>query len=75
MSDEPKAATILRRLVDGTRDEEIDCDRFLVLLAPYLDGRLGSPELREQIAPHAKQCPACTEELEILKRALAPDGE
>ncbi len=75
MSDDPKAAAILRRLLEGTRDEELDCDRFLALLPPYLDGRIGEAQLREQIAHHAKQCPECNEELEILKRALEPDGD
>jgi Putative zinc-finger len=73
MSDEPKAAAILQRLLEGTRDEELDCDRFLELLPPYLDGRIGSEELREHIAHHAGQCPECNEELDILKRALGPD--
>jgi hypothetical protein len=70
MSDDPKAAAILSRLLEGTRDEEIDCDRFLELLPPYLDGQISDAELRECIAHHAKQCPECSEELEILRRAL-----
>ena len=53
MSDDPKAAAILRRLLAGTREEELDCDRFFALLAPYLDGRIGDDELCEQIAHHA----------------------
>jgi hypothetical protein len=72
MSDDPKAATTLRHLLDGTREQEIDCDRFLELLPLYLDGRIGEAELREQIAHHASLCPECTEELEILRRALEP---
>jgi len=74
MSDDPKAAAILRRLLEGTREEELDCDRFLTLLPPYLDGRIGEEELRAQIAHHAGQCPECNEELEILKRALGREG-
>lgn len=70
MSEDPKAATTLNRLLDGTRDEEIDCDRFLELLPQYLDGRISDAELREQIAHHTKLCPECHEELEILRRAL-----
>lgn len=50
--------------------EEIDCDRFLALLGPYLDGQVGEAQLREQITHHAGQCPEGAEELEILKRAL-----
>jgi Putative zinc-finger len=72
MSDDPKAATTLEHLLDGTREQELDCDRFLELLAPYLDGRISDAELREQITHHEKQCPECHEELEILRRALEP---
>jgi hypothetical protein len=74
VSDDPKAAAILRRLLAGTREEELDCDRFLELLAPYLDGRIGDDELREHIEHHAGQCPECSEELEILRRALERKG-
>jgi hypothetical protein len=70
MTDKPKAAAILSKLLAGTRDEELDCDRFFELLAPYLDGQVSDEELRERIAHHAKQCPECNEELEIVKRAL-----
>jgi Putative zinc-finger len=74
MSDKPTAATVLGKLLDGTKEQEIDCDRFLELLPPYLDGRIGDAELREQIAHHARQCPECDEELAILRRALEPDA-
>jgi hypothetical protein len=70
MSDDPKAATTLRHLLDNTREQELDCDRFLELLAPYLDGRISSAEMRELIEHHAQQCPECSEELAILRRAL-----
>ena len=75
MSDDSKASAILRRLLESTRDEELDCDRFLALLPPYLDGRIGDDDLRAQIAHHAKQCPECSEELEILRRALDRESE
>ena len=74
MSDHSKAADILRSLLETTRPEEIDCDRFLELLAPYLDGRVTEEKLRDLIQHHAKQCPECNEELEILKRALGREG-
>lgn len=73
MSDKPKAAAILNHLLEGTREEEIDCDRFGALLAPFLDGRISDEDLREQIAHHSKMCPECSEELEILTLAL--EGE
>ncbi len=72
MNDKPHAATVLRSLLAETRDEEVDCDRFLELLAPLLDGRIDDPVLREKIAHHARLCAECSEELEIVKRALEP---
>jgi hypothetical protein len=70
MTAKPKAAKTLQTLLDGTRAEELDCDRFLELLAPYLDGRVDADAVREQIEHHAKMCPECKEEFEIIKRAL-----
>jgi hypothetical protein len=72
MSDKPKAAAVLRSLLAGTRPEEIDCDRFLEYLAPLLDGRIDDPELRDKLAHHVRQCAECSEELEIVKKALEP---
>jgi hypothetical protein len=72
MSDKPKAAEVLRALLAGTRDEEVDCDRFLEHLAPLVDGRIDDPELRERLAHHVRQCAECSEELETLKKALEP---
>jgi hypothetical protein len=70
VSDEPKGAETLRHLLEGTRDQELDCDRFFALLGPYLDGEVSAPELRDQIEHHARMCPECAEELDIVKRAL-----
>ncbi|MFT3700138.1 MAG: zf-HC2 domain-containing protein [Kofleriaceae bacterium] len=70
MTERPKAARIAHYLLSNTRDEEIDCDRFLELLPQYLDGNVDSATLREKLEHHARVCPECTEELAILKRAL-----
>jgi hypothetical protein len=72
MNEKPKAAAVLRSLLAGTRDEEVDCDRFLAKLAPLLDGRIDDPALREKLAHHLQQCAECSEELEIVKKALGP---
>ena len=72
MNDKPKAAAVLRSLLAGTRPEEVDCDRFLEYLAPFLDGRIDDPVLRERLAHHIRQCAECREEFEIVKRALEP---
>jgi Putative zinc-finger len=74
MSDDAKAAAILHRLLEGTRDEELDCDRFLELLPAFLEGKISDAELRELIEHHAEQCPECSEELEIVRRALDPNA-
>lgn len=65
-----KTAPVLEHLLAETRDEELDCDRVLELLPPYLDGRVDRATLREQIEHHTKLCPECAEELAILRRAL-----
>jgi hypothetical protein len=72
MSDKPKAAEALRTLLAGTRDDEVDCDRFLEYLAPLLDGRIDDPELREKLEHHIRQCAECHEEFEIVKKSLGP---
>lgn len=74
MTSHPKAATILGHLLAGTREQELDCDRVLELLPPYLDGRISAAALREQIEHHARLCPECKEELAILRRVLEPDA-
>jgi hypothetical protein len=63
---------LLRGLLAETRQEELDCDRFLEYLAPLLDGRIDDPELREKLEHHVRQCAECHEELEIVKRGLEP---
>jgi hypothetical protein len=72
MSDKPKAAEVLRALLVGTQDDEVDCDRFLEYLAPLLDDRIDDPALREKLEHHIRQCAECHEEFEIVKRSLEP---
>jgi len=59
-------------MLETTRDEELDCDRFQELVASWIDGRIDDPKLRDLLEHHQKQCPECSEELEILRRALEP---
>ena len=70
MTDKPRAHEVLRALLASTREEELDCDRFLELLAPWLDERIEDPALRELLEHHRRQCPECAEEVGILERAL-----
>jgi hypothetical protein len=70
MTDKPKAAKALQGLLAGTRGDEMDCDEFLERLAPFLDGRIDDPALRDRLLHHASQCPECAEEVAIVKKAL-----
>jgi hypothetical protein len=63
----------LREMLRLTRDEELDCDRFLELSAPFLDGRVEAPWLLALIEHHRQLCTECGEQLAILERALG-DG-
>jgi hypothetical protein len=57
-------------MLASTRADELDCDRFLELLAPWLDERIEDAALRELLQHHRQQCPECAEEVSILERAL-----
>jgi hypothetical protein len=66
--------TELRRLLSLTRDDELDCDRFSELMAPWLDGSVKSPELVALIEHHRQLCLECDEQLSILERALGREA-
>jgi hypothetical protein len=72
VTDKQSSRPSLRRLLETTRNEELDCDRFQELVASWIDGRISDPALRDLLEHHQRQCPECSEELEILRRALAP---
>jgi predicted anti-sigma-YlaC factor YlaD len=63
----------LLRLVGLTRDEEIDCERCLALVAEFaereLEGR-SIPAGLEAVEHHLSICAECREEYEALLRAL-----
>ena len=61
---------LLREMLRLTRDEELDCDRFLELAAPFLDGRVDDPRLLALIDHHRHLCTECGEQLAILERAV-----
>ena len=68
----------LLRLVGLTRDEEIDCERCLALVAEFAERELAGrsvPAGLEAVAHHLSICAECFEEYEALLRALkAMDG-
>ena len=63
----------LMRLVDLTRDDEIDCDQCLALVAEFAERELAGrsiPAALEAVAQHLSVCVQCREEYEALFRAL-----
>jgi hypothetical protein len=71
MTNREEAYRSLNEMLRLTRDEELDCDRFLELLAPFVDGRVDDPHLQELIQHHRHLCTECGEQLAILERALS----
>ena len=68
---EPKDAyAALADMLQRTREQELDCDQFLELLAPYLDNRLEDAAIRRMIEHHRDLCAECAEELRLLGKSL-----
>jgi hypothetical protein len=62
----------LLRVVQATEPSEIDCDEFLVRVAPFLEAltaRHDIPDQLRQVAQHLSVCPECKEEFDALLRA------
>jgi len=70
MNKPPEVYTAIEGMLAKTRAEELDCDQFLELLAPYLDQRLQDPKLLHLIEQHRDLCRECAEELSLLESAL-----
>jgi hypothetical protein len=68
----------LLRLIGLTRDDEIDCERCLALVAEFAEQELAGrsiPAGLEAVAHHLSICAECREEFEALLQALkAVDG-
>ena len=65
--------TELLRLIGLTRDEEIDCERCLALVAEFAERELAGrsvPAGLEAVAHHLSICSECYEEYESLLQAL-----
>lgn len=63
----------LMRLIDLTREDEIDCDECLALVAEFAERELvgrSIPAALEVVAQHLSICIQCREEYEALFRAL-----
>ena len=68
----------LLRFIGLTRDEEVDCERCLALVAEFAERELAGrsvPAALEAVAHHLSICAECCEEYEALLEALkALDG-
>ncbi len=63
----------LVRQISLTRDEEIDCERCLALVAEFAERELAGqsvPAGLEAVAHHLSICADCCEEYEALLQAL-----
>ena len=70
MSEEKDPYAALEDMLLRTQEQELDCDEFLALLAPYLDRRLEDAGVRKLVEHHRDLCAECAEELRLLERAL-----
>ena len=70
MSDRPHTHETLKSWLEVAQDEELDCDRFAALLAPWLDHRVDDPRLLELLDHHRRLCAECHEEALLLEVAL-----
>ncbi len=73
MSDESHGYATIEAWLQATRAEELDCDRFAELLAPWLDRRIDDPKLLDLLAHHRRLCRECDEEATLLEVALQAD--
>lgn len=63
----------LMRLIGLTRDDEINCDQCLALVAEFAELELAGksiPDGLEAVEHHLSVCSECCEEYEVLKQAL-----
>jgi hypothetical protein len=74
MKDQSSSIDTLEAWLELTREEEIDCDRFALLIAPWLDGTIGEPRVLELLEHHRRLCAECDEEVRLVKAALGQGG-
>ena len=64
----------LEDMLQRTREQELDCDEFVNLLAPYVDNRLQDPVIIKLIEHHRDLCAECAEQLSFLQISLDTRG-
>lgn len=68
-----KEIDTLMRLIGLTKDDEINCEQCLSLIAEFAEQELAGrsiPEGLEAVEHHLSICAECHEEYEALRRAL-----
>jgi hypothetical protein len=60
----------LEDMLQRTREQELDCDEFVNLLAPYVDDRVQDPVIIKLIEHHRDLCAECAEQLRFLQVSL-----
>lgn len=63
----------LMRLIGLTKDDEINCDQCLALIAEFAEQELSGksiPEGLKAVEHHLSMCSECCEEYQVLKQAL-----
>ncbi|HSR63882.1 MAG TPA: hypothetical protein VLN56_10810 [Gammaproteobacteria bacterium] len=63
----------LMRLIGLTKDDEINCDQCLALIAEFAEQELSGksiPEGLNAVEHHLSLCSECCEEYQVLKQAL-----
>ena len=70
MSLDGEQRAMLRRMLEATRAEELDCDGFADNMARYVDDGIDDAALRALFEHHREICPECDEVLQTLIRAL-----
>jgi hypothetical protein len=70
MSDKRQNYEAVLAWLEVTREEELDCDRFAELVAPWLDQRITDARILELLEHHRRLCSECDEEVTLVERAL-----
>jgi urease accessory protein UreF len=70
MSHDSHGHQTLQAWLKVTLEQELDCDEFAALLAPWLDQRIDDPKLRALLEHHRRLCVECDEEASLVEAAL-----
>jgi hypothetical protein len=69
MTESSRSLKTVQAWLELTQAEELDCDRFAELLAPWVDQRIDDQRLLAIFEHHRRLCAECAEEAELLLRA------